>query len=100
MKTLRKEIIEVKNVEYIPLAIDMKQGVLYYSEKFKTAGHLCLCGCNMPVFTPVNKNPNTYKSDFWNLSVNNKGVTMTPSLFHRIGCKSHYIITNGVANFV
>lgn len=91
MKTLRKEPVFLSLVEFIPE--QLQPGVIYYSELYHGAAHLCLCGCGMEVYTPI-------KPGEWSLVEGKKGVTMTPSLAHRVGCKSHYIITNGVANFV
>jgi hypothetical protein len=95
MKTLKKvpiQLVEIGWDEFIPNEIE--EGKLYYSERYKVAVHKCLCGCG--VKAPINIEP-----DGWTLTKNEEGeVTVTPSLFHRFECKSHYIITNGIANFV
>lgn len=94
MKTLKKvEIIPVY-VKNIPETIE--NNTLYISEEYKTAIHLCLCGCGEKTITPLGGGRN------WDLIKENKGKV---SLIGSIGnynfpCKSHYIITNNIANFV
>lgn len=93
MKTLNKVPLELVQVEFIPHVSEMEFGKLYYSEKYKTTNHLCPCGCGAQTPIPV-------KEGEWNLTINNGKATISPSIFHRSGCQSHYIITNGVANIV
>ena len=66
----------------------LKEGILYVSDKFNTAIHLC-CGCGQQSVTPFNK-PNE-----WKLlkSENSEFVTLTPSIWNRgLACMSHYRI--------
>lgn len=92
MKTLSKVPVTYKKVQYIPK--EMEQGVLYISDEYNAINHLCLCGCGVPA--PIRIGP-----DWWQYSINSKDqISITPSLLHRFSCQSHYIITNGVANFV
>lgn len=96
MKTLKKvtvKLIELKLGEYIPEKINMEFGVIYYSAEFQGSSHLCLYGCGVDRYLPI-------KFGEWDLFKNDGKVTVTPSIHHRFGCKSHYIITNGIANFV
>ena len=93
MKTLQKVPLELVEVEFIPPQNEMEFGKLYYSKEYKTTSHLCPCGCGMQTPIPV-------KEGEWNLTINNGKVTISPSILHRLGCKTHYIITNGVANVV
>ena len=90
MKTIKKVPLELLEVEFVPK--EMEFGKFYYSAIYNVANHLCVCGCGMPVPIPIKKNE-------WNIS-NKNPLTVTPSLHHRIGCKTHYIITNGHANIV
>lgn len=91
MKTLKKVEIEPIYVEFIPA--DLEQGKLYISEKYEGCTHLCLCGCGVKCYLPLGAGE-------WSIN-NNKGkVSITPSILQRFECKSHYIITNNVANFV
>jgi hypothetical protein len=38
-------------VEFIPKTLE--SGVLYVSKKFRTASHLCFCGCGTKIVTPL-----------------------------------------------
>jgi hypothetical protein len=91
MQTLKKVPLEIVYTEAIPE--NMEFGKIYYSKEYETTNHLCPCGCGQQTPIPV-------KEGEWNLSINNDKVTISPSVLHRLGCKSHYIITNGVANIV
>lgn len=94
MKTIKQvpiELVELKEGEYVPEI--MQFGKLYYSPELKGSKHLCLCGCGVHCFLPI-------KEGEWYLTVNNNKPTITPSILQRFECKSHYIITNGIANFI
>lgn len=85
IKTLRPEY-----VKHVPEVLG--EGVLYISEEFETAGHLCCCGCGEEVFTPLNRAQ-------WTLSKNRQASTV--SLYPSIGnwkyaCRSHYWIKDNV----
>jgi hypothetical protein len=83
IKTLRPEY-----VKHVPEVLN--EGVLYISEEFETAGHLCCCGCGEEVFTPLNKAQ-------WSLSKNRQtgSVSLYPSIGNwKYACRSHYWIKN------
>lgn len=67
------------------------EGVLYISEEYKSAIHLCACGCKGKVVTPL---------DSWKLTKNNNdpfNVTLRPSIGNWKGetpYHAHYYITN------
>lgn len=64
-----------------------EQGVLYISEEFETAGHLCCCGCGEKVITPLNPAK-------WRLRKEGGTVSLSPSIGNwNYACKSHYVIT-------
>ena len=95
MKTIKKVSITPEFVETMPDGKLMKEGVIYISIKFNVAIHLCLCGCKIQTVTPFNEKHG------WELSVMGDKVTLTPSIGNQqFPCKSHYIITKGIANFV
>lgn len=98
MKTIKQVSVSVQLVEIIPE--DMEQDVLYYSEEYNGVNHLCLCGCGKSSFLPINNKE--LPTHGWNIDFTTKGkVTLSPSILNSgLDCKSHYIITNGVANFV
>ncbi len=94
MKTLKQvpiELVELKEGEYMPEKLEF--GKMYYSKEFKVANHLCLCGCGIPAPIPI-------KEGEWSISNVNGKLTVSPSLQQLFECRSHYIITNGKANFV
>lgn len=92
MKTLRK--VTIKRVEFCVTVPDiLEEGVIYVSEEYKCTRHLCLCGCNQHVIMRLGPGE-------WNYIMQGNGISFTPSILQRMGCKSHYIITDGVANFV
>jgi hypothetical protein len=94
LKTLKTVPIEiVVSVEEMPPATAMEFGKLYHCEKYRCTNHLCLCGCGVECFLPLGENE-------WQLTVKNGRPTMTPSIQQLFACRSHYIITNGKANFV
>jgi hypothetical protein len=90
MTTLKKVPMQLVEVETIP--DDLDQGKFYYSEKYKTATHVCPCGCGQAFPIPI-------KNEEWQIT-NKVKLTVIPSIHHRIKCQSHYIITDGFANIV
>lgn len=74
-------------VQYIPERLD--PGVLYVSREYGTASHLCCCGCDEEVVTPLNPTD-------WALTIERGGVTLFPSVGNwSFACRSHYWIRNG-----
>lgn len=64
----------------------LESGVLYISERFKTAIHLCACGCGEKVVTPLNPAA-------WQLNIVGGRATLSPSVGNwSMECKSHYFI--------
>lgn len=76
-------------VKYIPE--ELEHGVLYISEEFQTAVHLCACGvCGKETVTPTGK-WGEYKG--WDITINNGKVTLNPSIGNwQFPCNSHYFI--------
>lgn len=74
-------------VEFMPAHLE--KGVLYVSEKYKTAAHLCACGCGEKIRTQV--------GDLgWELTEGRAGPTLYPSIGNwQKPCRSHYFIRNG-----
>ena len=96
MKTLHSVNIEpVFVTEFMPDWKEFEQNKIYISEQYKSALHLCLCGCGEKVSTPITEG-------MWNLIKENNGsISLTPSIGnYQFNCKSHYIITKNKANFV
>ena len=69
----------------------LEQGVLYVSEKYQTAIHLCACGaCGQQTVTPFHNSDLgwQYTRDAWDR------VTLRPSIGNfQMPCRSHYWIT-------
>lgn len=94
MKTLKKVEIKPVYVDYIPALEDMEEAALYISKKYTTSSHRCLCGCGQLTVTPLTEHG-------WTLTERDGKVSLQPSISnYQIDCRSHYILTNNVANFV
>jgi hypothetical protein len=77
----------VEHVESIPK--DLRPGVLYVSKRFRTAAHLCPCGCGSKVRTPL-------LTTAWSLSETERGASLVPSIGNwQKPCRSHYFIKEG-----
>ncbi|HYW58502.1 MAG TPA: DUF6527 family protein [Polaromonas sp.] len=76
--------MKVEFVESAPRPLS--EGVLYISDRFRTALHLCCCGCGREVVTPLNPAGWAYKRDAGT-------VTLKPSIGNwSFPCRSHYLI--------
>ncbi len=77
----------LERVHYMPKVLE--PGVIYVSDAFETAAHLCACGCGSKIRTPLGPTE-------WCLEMTGRG----PSLYPSVGnwqqvCQSHYFIRNG-----
>lgn len=64
-----------------------QSGTLYISILYRTALHLCCCGCGREVVTPITP-------DDWSLTYNGATVSLSPSIGNwSFECRSHYFIT-------
>ncbi|MHB1240662.1 MAG: DUF6527 family protein [Gammaproteobacteria bacterium] len=76
--------IRPKYVEFIPERIE--EGVLYISERYRTAVHKCCCGCGQEVVTPLSPSE-------WSVNLNGGRVSLRPSIGNwSYPCRSHYVI--------
>jgi hypothetical protein len=74
-------------VEFIPRELD--DGILYISKQFKTASHLCCCGCGTKIVTPLRPTEFT-------LTGSADAVSLYPSIGNwNFPCQSHYWIKSG-----
>lgn len=79
--------VELQRVHYMPK--ELKPGVLYVSEEFGTAAHLCACGCGSKIRTPLGPAE-------WTLEMSSSGPTLRPSIGNwQQACRSHYWIYRG-----
>jgi len=95
MKTLRKVSIEPVFVTLMPSLYE--RGKIYISKEYKVAKHLCLCGCDNMTVMPLDDG-----AKWWKLVEEPDGsVSFIGSVGnYNFPCRSHYIITKNVANFV
>jgi len=79
--------IELQRVHYMPK--ELEPGVLYVSEEFGAAAHLCACGCGSKIRTPLGPTE-------WALEETDSGPTLRPSVGNwQQACQSHYWIYRG-----
>lgn len=85
---MKIERMRTELVEFMPSTLE--SGVLYVSQKYQTAAHLCACGCGEKIRTQLGPLG-------WQFINERPG----PSLYPSIGnwqklCRSHYFIKRGV----
>ena len=74
-------------MHYMPM--ELESGILYVSEEFEVAGHLCACGCGNKIITPLGNVE-------WFLEEENGKPSLSPFIGNwQIPCKSHYWIRKG-----
>jgi hypothetical protein len=84
---MKIEHFRLEEVELMPSAL--QPGVLYASQKYRTAAHLCACGCGEKVRTQLGQLG-------WRLTKGRAGPTLNPSIGNwQKPCRSHYYIRNG-----
>lgn len=75
-------------VELMPSTLE--PGVLYISQKYQTAAHLCACGCGEKIRTQLGKLG-------WRFTNERPGPSLYPSIGNwQKPCRSHYFIKSGV----
>ena len=81
------ERMRLEAVEFMPAQLE--PGILYVSKKYRTAAHLCACGCGEKVRTQL--------GDLgWRLTKGHAGPTLYPSIGNwQKPCRSHYYISDG-----
>ena len=81
------EKFSLREVDYLPK--ELEEGVLFYSEEYSIAAHLCACGCGNTVYTPV-------KAGEWSIRKEAAGPSLKPSIGNwNLPCRSHYWLQNG-----
>lgn len=79
--------LQLERVRAMPARL--APGVLYVSEEFETAAHLCACGCGRKVRTPLGPTE-------WEFTADEEGPSLWPSIGNwQFPCRSHYIVDNG-----
>jgi Family of unknown function (DUF6527) len=81
---MKLSVFQPRFVDFIPRELD--EGILYISEKYKTASHKCACGCGERVVTPLSPVD-------WSLRKDGDMVSLRPSIGNwNYACRSHYWI--------
>lgn len=78
---------ELRRVHYMPT--ELKPGILYVSDEFNIAIHLCACGCASKIKTALGPTE-------WSVEGTKSGPSLRPSVGNwQEACQSHYWITRG-----
>ena len=91
---MRINSITAKFVQSIP--IELEEGILYISDKYRTATHLCACGCKGKTVTPLG-------IDGWIMTNADGVITLRPSIGNWAGevpYHAHYHITNNTIEWL
>lgn len=77
----------LERVHYMPTTL--QPGVLYVSDEYGAAAHLCACGCGSKVRTPIGPTE-------WGIKETPLGPSLSPSVGNwQLPCRSHYWISQG-----
>lgn len=82
------KLSELKPVFVDEIPYEKEHGILYVSEKYRIAVHLCACGCLNQAVTPIGNAQ-------WTLTKNGDKVSLTPSIGNFSGQSpyhAHYFI--------
>ncbi|PAT02286.1 hypothetical protein CI105_02785 [Candidatus Izimaplasma bacterium ZiA1] len=85
-------IVEFKTelINTLPRRREMRENIVYLSEKTMQSTHLCPTGCGEEIYTPLIRGGHRY-------ILNERGlVTLSPSLFCD-KCQTNYSLKNGYA---
>ena len=84
---MRLDAISCQLVDLAPRPL--QPGVLYVSQRYRVAVHLCACGCGEKVVTPLSPAE-------WQVRVQGGLASLHPSIGNwSMVCRSHYWIRNG-----
>lgn len=79
--------ISLQHVRFMPS--EFSAGILYVSLEFGVAIHLCPCGCNSKIVTPIGPTD-------WKFTEYENKPTLYPSIGNwQLPCRSHYWISAG-----
>jgi hypothetical protein len=79
------ETLQHRFVEFIPE--ELEEGTLYITMEYRTAVHMCVCGCGNEVITP-------FSPTDWHLRFYGDSVSIYPSIGSwSFRCRSHYWIS-------
>ena len=81
---MKQVALSYEFVDEIPATLE--EGRLYLSIRYRTAAHLCACGCGAKVVSPI-------KPPKWHLTFDGEAVSLWPSIGSwQLPCRSHYWI--------
>lgn len=84
---MRTDRLAPRFVDSIPEG-QLEPGYLYVSIRFRTAQHLCACGCGSRIVTPI-------KPAKYALTYDGETVSLWPSVGNwQKPCRSHYVVTD------
>jgi hypothetical protein len=84
---MKLETIATRHVEFMPKQLE--PGILYVSDTYGTAAHLCACGCGAKIRTPIGPTE-------WAVTETPSGPSLWPSVGNwQQTCQSHYVIDGG-----
>jgi len=87
MSTAKLTRLGLQRVHYMPEQLE--PGILYVSDEFDVAIHLCACGCGNKVVTPLGPTG-------WTFTDAPRGPSLSPSIGnYQIPCRTHYWINDG-----
>jgi hypothetical protein len=79
--------LELCRVTFVPK--ELESGILYVSERYRVAVHLCACGCGSKIVTPLGPAE-------WTFLEHDGQPTLKPSVGNwQLPCRSHYLIVGG-----
>lgn len=79
-------MLTIEFTEFIP--DDLANDTIYISVEHRTIIHLCPCGCEMEVVTPLSPTD-------WRMTYDGESVSLNPSIGNwSFPCRSHYWIKN------
>ena len=84
---MKTDAFTLQRVRFMPDSL--VPGILYVSEEFETAAHLCACGCGAKIRTPLGPTE-------WAFEDTRTGPSLSPSIGNwQQACQSHYWIQEG-----
>lgn len=84
---IRVRRLEHQFVQFIPETLQPSK--LYISLEYRTAAHICCCGCGAEVVTPLSPTD-------WSITFDGDSISMWPSVGNwNLPCRSHYVIDRG-----
>lgn len=94
-------IYNIRPIHVVQVPKEMEEGVLYISNEFGLAIHLCACGCGRQAVTPLNGYRG--RTSGWTLVENDGNLTLRPSIGNFSGespYHAHYYITNNTIEWL